>query len=84
MPTINRKSTTNAPAPRPAAPKPGEETVVYLLKKASEGGEAKSSVMSRLKEAGIWVKSDYSPYVGQYGILVKVSDEKAVEKLLHW
>jgi hypothetical protein len=42
----------------------------YSILKASEGGAGQAEKLRQLKAAGIEAKRDYSPYVGQSGILV--------------
>lgn len=42
----------------------------YSVLKANEGGAGQVEKLRQLKAAGIEAKRDYSPYVGQSGILV--------------
>ena len=43
---------------------------LYSVLKVSEGGMGQRMALLLLKEAGIECEADYSPYVGQSGLLV--------------
>lgn len=47
-----------------------DNSQVYSVLKAAEGGMAQGYALWLLKKAGIKARRDYSPYVGHYGIRV--------------
>ena len=68
-------------SPKPAA---GFETRLYSCYKASEGGMSQKDTMEYLRlELGLKVAKAYSPYVGQYGILITATAEDH-EKASEW